>query len=376
MPRALTGLDILADADFAPIRGGRVGLITNHTAIDAQRRHILDLMLAAGVEVTALFSPEHGFAGQTDERLGSSVHAATGLPIHSLYGETEAPTPEMLAGLQILVFDIADIGVRFYTYTTTMALCLRAAAEAGLRFVVLDRPNPITGSIVAGPVLDEPFKLLSAWHPVALRHGMTVGELALWSNAEYGLHADLDVLGCDGWDRGMWFDETGLPWINPSPNMRNLREAILYPAIGPLEACNISVGRGTDTPFELFGAPWVDDVALAEALNAADIAAVSFVPVRFTPASSKFAGAECGGCYVMLESRTAFRPVAAAVQIALELKRLFGDAFDHEKMTHLLGSKRAVNSIGALVPAENIIAAWQAETDEFAERRRAYLLYD
>jgi uncharacterized protein YbbC (DUF1343 family) len=375
MPRVLTGLDILAADDFAPLRGGRVGLITNHTAIDARRRHILDLMLAGGVDVAALFSPEHGFAGQVDERVGSSLHAPTGLPIHSLYGDTEAPTPQMLEGLGILVFDIADIGVRFYTYTTTMALCLRAAAEAGLRFVVLDRPDPITGNMVEGPVLDEPFKLLSAWHPVALRHGMTVGELALWSNTEYCIRGDLDVLGCHGWDRGMWFDETGLPWVNPSPNMRNLREAILYPAICPLEACSISVGRGTDTPFELFGAPWIDDMALAEALNAADMPALSFVPIRFTPTSSKFVGEECGGCYVMLESCTAMRPVEAAVKIALELKRLFGDAFDHQKMAHLLGSKRAVEAIGALTPADNIICAWQAEKDEFAERRKAYLLY-
>jgi len=376
MPRVLTGLDILVAEDFGPLRGRRLGLVTNHTAIDGQRRHILDLFLDAGLDLAALFSPEHGFAGQVDERVGSATHEGTGLPIHSLYGEHEAPTPEMLAGTDLLVFDLADIGVRFYTYTTTMALCMSAAAQSGIPFLVLDRPNPIRGDVVEGPVLDEPFRLLSSWHEVPLRHGLTVGELALWSNAEYNIGADLDVLGCWGWTRDMWFDDTGLPWLNPSPNMRNLREAILYPAIGTLEACKLSVGRGTDTPFEVFGAPWIDDLALAEALNAAGIAALRFVPVRFMPTSSKFAGEDCGGCYIMLEDRAAFRPVDAAVEIARQLKNLGGDEFDHTAMHHLLGSRAAVEAIGNLEETQSIMAAWQPGVEAYLQRREAYLLYE
>ncbi|MEI6502947.1 MAG: DUF1343 domain-containing protein, partial [Armatimonadota bacterium] len=224
MGRTQTGLDVLAGEAFAPLKGKRLGLIANHTAITRSREHILDLLLASGCTVSAIFSPEHGFQGKLDELVSSAVHEPTGIPIHSLFGTQQRPAPELLEGLDALVYDIADIGVRFYTYTTTMTHCMAAAAEAGVQFWVLDRPNPIRGDIVEGPVLDKPFALLSAWHPLPLRHGFTSGELALWARAEYHLDLDLQVAQCCDWRRDQWFHETGLPWINPSPNMRNVRQ--------------------------------------------------------------------------------------------------------------------------------------------------------
>ena len=371
----LTGLDALAEEGFASFGDLRLGLVCNHTAISREREHLLDLLLAHGGKVVALFSPEHGFQGKLDEPVSSTVHEPTGLPIHSLYGSQQKPTPEMLAGVEALVYDIADVGVRFYTYTTTMTHCLAAAAAAGIAMWVLDRPNPIRGDLVEGPILDQPFSRLSAYHPLPLRHGLTSAELAAWANDRYQIDGDLHVIPCRNWRREQWFHETGLPWVNPSPNIRNVREAVLYPAIGTLEACDLSVGRGTDTPFEVFGAPWVDDRLLAGELNRAGIAEMAFVPVEFTPAEREFAGQECRGVYVVLGDWAKFRPVQAAVQIALTLRRLWPEEFDHPKLSHLLGSKKAVEQIGELRPAGEIIAGWEAQLRGYAQEREPYLLY-
>ena len=322
----------------------------------------------------ALFSPEHGFAGLLDELVPSGEHES-GLPIHSLYGETQSPTPQMLQGLDALVYDIADVGVRFYTYTTTMTLCMKAAGEAGIGFVVLDRPNPINAVDIEGPVLDKPYNVLSSWHPVPLRHGLTSGELARWSVEQYDIACDLTVVQCRGYKRRMWFDDMGLPWINPSPNMRNLKQAILYPAIGTLESTNISVGRGTDTPFELFGAPWMDGDRLARRLNDLEMPGLSFVPIQFTPDTREFAGELCHGVYVMLEDRHLLRPVEAAVRIALVLRELWPDVFKYEKLHHLLGSQAAVEAIGALRSAEEIMAGWDEGIEAYRRKRSGYLLY-
>jgi uncharacterized protein YbbC (DUF1343 family) len=374
-PPVQTGLDALSAEGFSALRDRRLGLIVNHSAVDWRRRHVIELLAESGCKIGAFYSPEHGLQGRLDEPVQSGTYGDSGIPIHSLYGSHQKPTPEMLSGVEALVYDIADVGVRFYTYPTTMTHCLAAAAEAGIPMVVLDRPNPIRGDAMEGPVLDQPFSKLSAWHPFPLRHGLTNGEIALWANERYRIGADLTVVPCRGWRREMWFQNTGLPWVDPSPNLRNLRQAVLYPAIGTLEFCDLSVGRGTDTPFELFGAPWMDDIVLARELNAAGIAELSFVPVAFTPHTREFAGQECRGVYMNLGDWDRFQPVTAAVQIALVLKRLWPEQFDHHRLLHLLGSAPAVEAIGELKPAEEIVAGWQDELAGFAEERRPYLLY-
>src|SRR5690606_11706119 len=293
----LTGIDVLQRDNFAALAGKRVGLITNHTGVNRDGVSTVTILHEADeVDLRLLFSPEHGFAGKLDvSRIGDVTDEATGLKVISLYGETRTPSAESLAGLDVLVFDIQDIGARFYTYISTMGNAMKAAAQHDVAFVVLDRPNPITGTIVAGPVLDEGLKSFVGYHPIAVRHGMTAGELATMFNDELNLGLDLSVIRMERWNRGDYYDATGLLWINPSPNMRNLHEAVLYPGIGLLETTNVSVGRGTDTPFEVLGAPWIDARRLASELNAAGLPGVAFVPIRFTPDTSKHAGEECGG---------------------------------------------------------------------------------
>jgi uncharacterized protein YbbC (DUF1343 family) len=294
--KTLTGIDILIRDDFRPLQGRRVGLITNQTGVDrtgistAERLH-----RAEGVQLRALFSPEHGLQGKLDAKVDDTQDALTGLPVYSLYGENRTPTAASLEGLDTLVFDIQDIGARFYTYISTMGNAMRSAAEHQLRFVVLDRPNPINGVEVEGPILDDGSQSFVGFHTLPVRHGMTVGELAAMFNDELQLGVDLQVIPVESWRREDYFDRTGLLWVNPSPNMRSLAQAVLYPGIGLLETTNLSVGRGTDTPFEVIGAPWLDGIPLARALNQSGLAGVRFVPIRFTPDASKFAGQPCGG---------------------------------------------------------------------------------
>jgi uncharacterized protein YbbC (DUF1343 family) len=273
------------------------------------------------------------------------------------------------------VFDIADVGVRYYTYTTTMAYCMEEAARRGLSFVVLDRPNPINGIDVEGPILDPPFRNLAAYHRMPVRHGLTAGELARFANGEYGIGCELEVIECEAWDRRMWFDETGLPWVNPSPNMRSLTQATLYPAICPLEAANLSVGRGTDSPFEAFGAAYLNGERLAAELNAAAIPHLRFVPIAFVPRSHKFEGQRCGGCFAFTTDRRRLQPVRASVTIATVIRRLAGEAFDVEKSRHLFGTDRVVEGILALDPPGQTIAGWEADEASFRETRAPYLLY-
>jgi uncharacterized protein YbbC (DUF1343 family) len=370
-----TGLAVLRRQGFAPLRGLRLGLVCNHTSLDSDRRHLLDLALAAGLQVAALFSPEHGLAGVADTPVASAVHEPTGLPVHSLYGSAHCPTPEMLAGLDALVYDIADVGVRYYTYTTTMTHCLQAAGEAGLGFWVLDRPNPLRGDRVEGPVLDRPGWKLSAWHPLPLRHGLTSGELATWAQAFYNWPGELQVVRCEGWQRSQWGHETGLGWVNPSPNLRHPRQVALYPAVGPLETCDLSVGRGTDLPFEVIGAPWLDGRQLAQELNQAGISELGFVPVEFTPQTREFAGWRCEGVTLVPGDWDLMQPVTAAVQIALTLRRLWPEHFDPAPMHHLLGSQAAVEAICRGDEAESIVATWQPELAAVAAELRRFWLY-
>ena len=375
VPTVLNGIDVLVRRNFADLKGLRVGLITNQTGIDAQRRSTIDLLAEApDVKLKKLFSPEHGIRGELDqEKIGDTKDKKTGLPVLSLYGERRAPSLEQLADLDALVFDIQDIGCRFYTYIGTMRLCMDAAAKAKKRFIVLDRVNPIGGLAVEGSaVLDE--EKQTATHAIPLRHGMTAGELAAMLNAERQMNCDLKVIPVEGWQRGLLFDQTGLPWINPSPNMRSLNAALLYPGIGLLEF-SVSVGRGTDTPFEVLGAPYVNDLRLAHELNKLGLPGVQFTPVRFTPTASIFKGEACGGVRIAITDRMALKPVETGVAIACTLQRLHPKSFALEKVNTLLNHKTSLPLIREGQPWKKVIEAWNAETSAFEGRRAAFLRY-
>jgi len=372
----LTGLDVLVREEFKALAGRHVGLITNHTGVDREGRSIVDLLRAApNVTLVALFSPEHGLYGVQDEKVGDTVDPRTGLKVYSLYGKTYRPTPEMLEGIDTLVYDIQDIGTRFYTYIATLGYAMEEAGRHGIRVVVLDRPNPITGTRVFGPLNDRDGEF-TAYHKVPLVHGMTVGELARLFNAERKLNVDLEVIRLEGWRRSMWYDETGLLWVNPSPNMRSLTEATLYPAIGLLEACDLSVGRGTDTPFERVGAPWIDGRRLAQRLNSLNLPGVRFVPFQFTPTASKFKGQECGGVQILLVDRDAFDPLETGLSMARELKNLFGERFDFDHVDRLLFNRAVLEKVRATTGPTSYKPLWQKDLEDFMARRAKYLLYD
>ena len=371
---SLNGIDVLVRDKFAPLKGLRLGLITNQTGRDRERNPTIDLLKnAPGIELKALFSPEHGIRGAADERVGDSVDEKTGLPVYSLYGKRSKPTAEQLKDLDALVFDVQDIGCRFYTYTATMGLTLEAAGEQAKKYFVLDRVNPINGITVDGPVRMGKESFV-AFHEVPLRYGMTIGELARMCNAQRNCKAELVVIQVEKWQRDAWFDQTGLPWTNPSPNMRSLRAATLYPGIGLLENA-LSVGRGTDTPFELVGAPYVDDVKLAEALNEAGLAGVSFVPVRFTPSASTHAGVPCKGVSILLTERDHCNVVDVGLLIAETLYRLYPKDFDPDKLRPLLMHPPTLAAIKADRPLNEIRALWQKDLDQFMQRRAKYLIY-
>ena len=374
----LTGFDVLQRNGFAQLSGRRVGLITNHTGINRHGESIAKLLQESKeVELVALFSPEHGFAGTLDQaKISDARDNATGLKVFSLYGKTRTPTPESLSGIDTLVFDIQDIGTRFYTYISTMGGAMRAAAEHGVRFVVLDRPNPIGGTVVQGPVLDKGSESFVGFHPIAVRHGMTTGELATMFREELELDLELTVIRMEGWERGMMFDETGLLWVNPSPNMRSLTQAILYPGIGLLETTNLSVGRGTDTPFEVVGAPWIDSVTLARELNASDVAGVRFVPIRFTPESSKYEGEPCGGVNAIVTDRQVFDPVRSGLTLAITLRRLYRRQWDTNSLNRLLASEKTSMGILNGDSVDTMQAAYESELAAFKKRRLKHLLYD
>src|SRR5438094_8773840 len=306
---------------FAPLRGRHVGLVTNQTGRSRSGASTIDLLARAkDVTLVALFSPEHGIRGQADEKVASSRDDRTGLPIHSLYGETRRPTEAMLAGIDTVVVDLQDIGARFYTYLTSMAYVMEEAARRGLPVLVLDRPDPINGVAIEGPMLDRSAIGFTGYLPMPIRHGMTIGELARLFNGENRIGASLTVVAMKNWSRDDWYDATGLPWTNPSPNMRNMIAASLYPGIGAIEGTNISVGRGTDTPFEQIGAPWIDGVALADALNRRGLTGVRFYSVSFTPApGAKFGGEVCHGVFMIVTDRERLHPVRLGLEIASAL---------------------------------------------------------
>ena len=372
-----TGLDVLREAGFEPLVGARVGLVTNQTGRARDGATTIDLLAAApGVELVALFSPEHGIRGVMDGPVSSSRDTRTGLPIHSLYGDTRRPTAEMLQGLDTLVVDLQDVGARFYTYATTMAYLLEAAAARGLRVMVLDRPNPIGGVDVEGPILDESSTGFTGYFPSPVRHGLTLGELARLFNTERGIGAELEVIRMRGWQRETWFDQTGLRWVDPSPNMRNLHQALLYPGIGAIEGSNLSVGRGTDTPFEQIGAPWIDGPELARELNTRRLPGVRVYPLRFSPSSSRFAGELCEGVFFIVTDRDAVRPVRLGLEVAAALYRLYGDQFDLDAVARLFGSRDTLARIRAGDPPWEIAAGWAEGEAAWRRLRVPYLLYD
>ena len=370
------GVDVLVRNGFRELKGKQVGLVTNHTGRTKAGESTIDVLFEApDVKLVALFSPEHGIRGLVDAAVGDSKDEKTGLPIHSLYGKTRKPTPESLKGVDVLVFDIQDVGARFYTYSSTLGLTVEAAKEAGIPVVVLDRPNPIGGEAVDGPVRDPDFASFIAYHAVPVRHGMTFGELARMYNAERSIGADLKVIPCEGWRRGDLYDRTGLTWINPSPNMRSLTEALLYPGVCLLEATNVAHGRGTDTPFERVGAPWIEPRAFAKALNELKLPGVRFVPIRFTPTARQYAGTECGGVQILVTDWSKVEPIDLGFGLAVVLRRLYHDQWQPTGFLRLLADR---DSYQALLDGEGIAsirATWTGELAGFRRVRAKYLIY-
>lgn len=375
--RVLPGIDVLARDGFAVLKGRKVGLVTNHTGLSVTGASTIDVLhRAPGVTLVSLFSPEHGIRGLLDEEgIASSKDERTGLTIHSLYGTTRRPTPEMLQGIDTLVVDLQDVGVRFYTYLATMGYVLEEAAKQKIKVVVLDRPNPIDGWHVEGPLAEGDLLSFIAYMPMPIRHGMTIGELAQLFNAERKIGADLTVVKMEGWRRDQWFDQTGLTWVNPSPNMRNLNQATLYPGIGAIEYANISVGRGTDQPFEQIGAPWIDGPRLAAALNARGLAGIRFYPVRFTPTSSVHAKVACQGVFMVVTNREQLQPTRVGMEIAAALYTLHGDQFDVKTSERLVGTPTALARAKAGDDPAAIVASWAGAEASWRRLRAKYLLY-
>jgi uncharacterized protein YbbC (DUF1343 family) len=377
-----SGIDVLAEHGFRELQGRRVGLITNHSGLDAAGRRTIDRIAEApGVRLLAIFSPEHGLTGRADEPVASTRDAATGLPVHSLYGETRRLTPAMLEGVDTLVYDVADVGARFYTYIATLGYAIEEAAKRDLEVVVLDRPNPIGGEVVEGPVSDAGLTGdFIAYFPMPARYGMTIGELAAMFTAERKLGARLRVVAMEGWRRAMWFDETGLRWIDPSPALRRLSATALYPATNMLYITDgrppISMGRGSDAPYEVFGAPWVrDERALASYLNERRIPGVSFVPLRFTPRESVFVGEECGGVFVVLLDRQKLNTGRLGAELLSAFWRLHPGRFGIDGVYRRVGSKAVLEAIKAGADPLEVEALWQKDLAAFKATRAKYLLY-
>ena len=372
----LTGIDVLEVEKFAPLAGKRIGLITNQTGIDRERRSTIDLLAhVPGVTLVALFSPEHGIRGTLDEGVASSKDEATGLPVYSLYGETLRPTDAMLAGLDALVFDVQDAGVRFYTYITTMGYAMEAAAAHHIAFYVLDRPDPLGGERVEGPMLDADRTNFVGYFPMPIRMGMTLGEMAKMFNVQKKIRCDLHVIRMQNWRRLQWFDDTGLPWVNPSPNLRSSAAGILYPGLEILQAGGVSVGRGTSRPFELLGAPWIRGENLAANLTGRAIPGVRFEPTQFTPESGLYKGELCGGVRVALVDRNVLQPMRMGLEIASALEKLYPGKFDLTKMIELVGNAATLAQLAGGAEPSMIVASWKKDLDRFRVTRAKYLLY-
>lgn len=371
------GIDVLEGMNFAPLRGKHVGVITNQTGLDSQGRRTIDVLAHAdGVTLAAIFSPEHGIAGKAEDKVANATDSATGLPIYSLYGDTRSPTDEMLKGIDALVFDMQDAGVRFYTFTSTMGYCMEAAAKHKIPFFVLDRPDPLGGERIEGPMLDKGRISFTGYFSMPIVYGMTMGELARMFNVENKTNAELHVVAMQDWRRGETYDQTGMKWIAPSPNLRTLNEDFIYPGIETLQPGGISVGRGTDTPFELFGAPWVLADPLQKNMEARNIPGVRFSAATFTPTAGPFSGELCNGLKIEVTDRGTFDAIRLALEAADALHRLYPDRFDITKLTALLGSATTVDALINYVPPVQIISSWSPDLAKFKVMRAKYLLYE
>jgi uncharacterized protein YbbC (DUF1343 family) len=358
----------------------RIGLLSNQTGLDAQGRRTIDVLAAAtGISLDAIFSPEHGVTGTLDTtNIGNSKDSATGIPVYSVYGGTDAarrPSLDVLKNLDAVVFDVQDAGVRFYTYEATLGYFLEAAAKAGIEIIVLDRPDPITGSFVQGPVSDPGRDSFVNYFPVPSRHGMTMGELAKMYNAERGLNAKLTVVPMEGWIRGDWYDSTGLTWTNPSPNLRSVTEAALYPGVALVEGTNVSVGRGTETPFELLGAPWIKGREFAQYLNARNISGVRFVPQSFTPTAGPYQNQRCEGVNILLIDRNALDAPEMGIELASALHALYPEQFHLDKMGDILVSQSTLEAIARGEDPHRIAEDWREPLQKFEQLRQKYLIY-
>jgi uncharacterized protein YbbC (DUF1343 family) len=374
------GVDVLVDEDFRPLAGRRVGLLTNATGMGRDGRSTVDVLASAqakkaGVTLARLFSPEHGPRTDVDANVPDGTDPKTGLPIVSLYGERRRPDAKDFAGLDAVVIDLQDVGTRFYTYPSTAGYLLEAAAKANVAVVVLDRPDPIGGAIFEGPLADEDKLSITAYHTIPVRYAMTPAELLRLANAEKGLGARLEVVKMRGWSRELWFDETGLEWINPSPNMRSLTQATLYPGVGLVETTNVSVGRGTESPFEVVGAPWIDASKLAAYLDSRRVPGVRFTPLHFTPADSVHAGKRCGGVRITVTDRSALRSVALGIEIAAALRTLYPVDWDRSRLPALIANADTVARIERGDSPESIVESWRPALEEFRSRRARWLLY-
>ncbi len=373
----LNGIDVLEKNNFKELEGLKIGLVTNQTGRNLAGKPTIDVLKEAkNVNLVALFSPEHGIRGELDqEGIKDSVDEKTGLPIYSLYGETRRPKPEQLKDLDAIVYDIQDIGARFYTYTATLRNVMEEAAKLGKPVYVLDRPNPINGVEVEGSLADEDKLSFIAAHTIPVRYGLTIGELGMMMNAERKIGADLKVIKMENWSRSQWFDETSQTWINPSPNMRSLTEATLYPGIGLLETTNVSVGRGTDTPFEIVGAPWIDAQKLASYLNGRNLGGVRFIPIKFKPNASVFKDENCNGINIVIVDRAKFKSVRTGLEIAVALRKLFPTGWQAERYNRLLVNGEIFEMVKRGDEPETIEKAWQKNLDSFKARRAQFLLY-
>jgi uncharacterized protein YbbC (DUF1343 family) len=376
--RTKTGIDVLEEQHFAALRRKRVGLITNQTGVDAKGRRTIDVLAhAEGVKLVAVFSPEHGVAGKVEDTgVVNSLDSTTGLPIYSLYGETRRPTQQMLANVDALVFDIQDAGVRFYTYITTMGYAMEEAAKRHIGVFVLDRPNPLGGEVIEGPMLDQDRLSFVGYFPMPVRYAMTIGELAQMFNAENKIGADLHIIAMDDWHRSEIFADTGLKWIPPSPNLRTLDETFLYPGIEPLQAGGVSVGRGTIKAFEFVGAPWLEPSAeFADELEGRQLPGVRFFAAGIIPLGGPYAGQMCHGAFVFVTDPATFRSARLGIELADALHRMFPAKFQLDKTIFLIGSQSTIERIKRKDAPANIIADWEPDLEKFRVMRQKYLLY-
>jgi uncharacterized protein YbbC (DUF1343 family) len=376
-PRVLNGIDVLREQGFEPLAGKRVGLITNNTGLATDGTTTIDLLHnSKSCKLVSIFTPEHGLTGTMDSKVRSSVEEKTSVPIYSLYGDAMRPTAEMLKDVDVLVFDIQDIGARFYTYITTMGYCMEEASKAKIPFYVLDRPNPIGGVRVEGPMLDPDKTSFTGFMPLPVRHGMTVGEIARYFNAEKKIGVQLHVIPMKGWSRSYYFWDTGQLWVNPSPNIRTMMAAILYPGVCLLESANVSVGRGTNTPFEILGAPWIDPLRLASELEAARIPGVRAVPVFFTPDADIYQGKRCGGVSLTVTDAEKLNSVLLGLSLISILHRLYNGEFQMNKVIELLGNAEAMKNLHERKSPAEVLRLGNSRMREFLAKRQKALIYD